>query len=154
MSQKRTYEQLVEQVGQLRTENYNLRKIYEQQKQAALSWRKKYKGEKEKRLILENTVKGQTKQIEKLGQELESLKKMMFATKKKGKEDTYEIQSYKKGKRPIKRPPSSYQRAIPLNEEITTTEGITITNCPVCNTPLINKKKTIKYVEDIRVPEN
>jgi hypothetical protein len=155
MGVKRSYDQLVEQVDQLRVENYNLRKLYEQQKESSISRKKKYQEEKEKRIMLEQTVKEQTKQIEQLAQELESLKRMMFATKRGKHQEQYELPKInsKTVKLPKIRTPSSYQRAIPLDEEITTTEGVTITDCPVCGTPLINKKKTIKYVEDIRVPE-
>jgi hypothetical protein len=78
---------------------------------------------------------------------------MIFSKKKNKKEGKYEIENYKEEKKLKERLPSSYQRAVPMEDEITTKEEIKISNCPMCDTPLINKKKKIKYIEDIRVAE-
>jgi transposase len=87
---------------------------------------------------------------EKLALRVEDLGTKVFGKKPKKKASDDDASRTKKPKSP--RTKDSYHRPIPSENEITSTERHTITNCPKCGTPLCKQKERIFYVEDITLP--
>lgn len=95
----------------------------------------------------------QTNLIQTLQLRIEDLERILFGKKHKKEETDEERDSpTSHEKPPSRRPPASYQRRIPAEDEITDTEPHLIDICPDCNTPLIKKKVSVFYEEDIVMP--
>ncbi len=97
----------------------------------------------------------QKKTIETLTLRVEELEIMIFGRKKRKDhnqdDDPSSFSSPAQSK--IQRDISSYHRAIPAPQDITSEETHTIDTCPDCHTPLTNIKTVIFYEEDIMLPE-
>lgn len=101
----------------------------------------------------ENTL--QRKMIETLTLRVEELERMIFGRSKKKDRDPDDGTS--SGSTPsqprTQRDASSYHRAIPSPEDITTEETHTIDVCPDCHAPLTKTKTVVFYEEDIMLPQ-
>lgn len=155
MALRLTEEEIQQRLIRLR----NLERLYPEMKQ---SYAKKLshltrENDRQKAEIetLIHTVQTQQALIHKLQLRIEELELMVFGRKKKKKsgdsnEDTPDHFSRSKDARP--RPPDSYRRPTPKEEEVSDTEEFPIERCPDCNTPLQKLKKIIRYIEDIILP--
>lgn len=91
---------------------------------------------------------------EKQALRIEYLEKIVFGKSKKKKNKDSDDQDQnnessidKKDRTP--RDPKTYQREIPKDEQITDTKKYLLGCCPDCNSPLTDKKKVERYLEDI-----
>lgn len=106
---------------------------------------------------LKKTIQLQQKQIESLSLIVEELRGMVFH-KKKTKDDDKDVtggadasaQSAQASKRKsANRSNASYRRAIPTEDEATTTLNHPLTHCSDCGTLLSRLKQIVRYVEDL-----
>lgn len=99
---------------------------------------------------LEERDKEKDKIIDYLKLQLEEIKIKIFGKKKDRDKDKKDGSSKKpKDRQNTPRDPSSYQRPIPNDNEITKIEDHPIDNCPKCATTLTRKKIIVYYIEDI-----
>jgi len=115
--------------------------------------RRKYEEVKEENRQLRKTVAEQQALIEKLLLRVEQLETMVFG-RKKSSTDTHEDGAGGAAppveRRP--RPPSSFRRATPAQEEVTARRTFPIDHCPDCGHVLRKKATVIRFVEDIPRP--
>jgi hypothetical protein len=133
---------------------------------ATLHWQTIKKMEKEMKImrkeihILQETVIAKDQEIQvlkKRNEELEEENRKLKGTGTKLKKIIFkeETKSEEENKRGAKKNHQSFTRKKPTEEEITVRKEILLTQCPCCNTDLINKKPysfTKRYGTDIPLP--
>lgn len=116
--------------------------------------RRKYEEVKEENRQLKRTVAEQQILIEKLLLWVEELERMVFGGKKCDDHSSPSSGSSDE-QQPSKQPRgcSSFRRAIPLPEDVTSRKHFPVDTCPDCGTPLQQKERVTRFVEDIPRPK-
>jgi hypothetical protein len=98
----------------------------------------------------------QAQEIETLKLQVEELRAIVFGRKNKPKDppDNPSAASSSDNHHKPARPPASYRRPIPADEEITAEEDqlLTAVCCEDCQAPLTDIRLVVRYVEDILLP--
>jgi len=99
-------------------------------------------------------VESQASLIQKLQLRIEELEIKVFGKRKKhnSNDDYGSIDHTKQGDKREQRPPSSFRRQKPKDEDITETKHFHIGKCPDCKGTLTKIKKAIRYIEDMILP--
>lgn len=146
MAQKLTHNEIKKRLIRLQ----NLERLYAELK-------KKYRSLKTAYQKLQEVVQIQSETIEKQQPQIEELQITVFGKKKKKKNkdknqsDSQANKISNEEKKP--RPPSTYRRREPRDEEITDKTYFDLPSCPDCGSILEKLKNIIRYVEDIRLPK-
>lgn len=112
--------------------------------------KKKYKQGRIEIKELRIVVIKHNQEIERLKLIIEELQKIIFGKKNKKnnkKDDDCDVSGPKARKKP--RTSDSYQRSVPIKEEITKTKHFHIEQCPQCKARLKRIKTIVRYIEDI-----
>lgn len=146
MAQKLTDNEIKQRLIRLR----NLERLYAELQKKYLRLKTAYQE-------LKDVVKMQSELIEKQQLQIEELQIIVFGKKKDKDKNQFDSQEQeyespnKKPKEP--RPPSTYRRPEPKNEEVTDNTYFNLPTCPDCGEILEKLKTIIRYVEDIRLPK-
>lgn len=112
---------------------------------------------KQLRADLARERKEREESVEALKLQIEELREMVFGRKRGGGDDENgETGQGSSDSTPPKdtkpRPPSSFRRPTPTDEEVTEEKHYGIDSCPDCGDPLKNLREVVRYVEDIVIP--
>lgn len=94
--------------------------------------------------------------VEALKLQIEELREMVFGRKRGGHDDndppaqSSSMEDPSKEKKP--RPPASFRRPTPKDEDVTEEKHFGIDCCPDCGELLINLREAVRYLEDIVIP--
>lgn len=132
----------------------NLKRLHAVQKERI---RLLEKANRELQHLLEETTTDLTAKLETALLRIADLEKMVFGSKRNRDNDSASGQnssSASTNRQPKKqRPTSSYQRSIPTDEEVTTTEHHPVSACKHCGGALSRFEEVTRYVEDIILPQ-
>lgn len=131
----------------------NIKKLHEAARQRVGFLEQLVSQQKEQIQFLEKQDNNKNNLIQTLQLRIEELERMIFGKKRKKEEADKEHDSQTPHEKPPShRPSTSYQRHIPAETEITDREPHLVDICPDCSTPLVRKKTTVFYEEDIVMP--
>lgn len=122
---------------------------YNNQKNRAIKFEKKYKEEKQKNAILEEKIKTLLQEKETDKHTIEEYQRMIFHKKSKTSHNETAHKSIFNEAKNIKRTKNSYKKPLPTKQEITDSLEYKINRCPQCEEKLVHFKKYKKYIEDI-----
>jgi transposase len=142
-----------EEIDRRMVELYNYRRLYPELRQ-------KYEALKAENIQLRAELARERKErmetVEALKLQVEELREMVFG-RKRGKHDdddppaqSSSMEDPPTEKKP--RPPASFRRPVPKDEDVTEEKHFGIDCCPDCGEILTNLREAVRYMEDIIIP--
>lgn len=142
-----------EEIDRRMVELYNYRRLYPE-------LRRKYAEAKQRIRELEEALARERKEreesVEALRLQVEELREMVFGRKRGGHDDDDPPTQSSSTEEPTKekkpRPPTSFRRPMPKDEDVTEEKHFGIDCCPDCGELLTNLREAVRYLEDIVIP--